>query len=54
MITLGYRDPNTGEESVVEIGMRNALDTGYWAIPIDPETLESTGPMFFALDKDLF
>jgi hypothetical protein len=54
MVTLGYRDPETGRELVVEVGPWDEELRGHWAIEIDPLTRESTGPVFFAHDADLF
>jgi hypothetical protein len=54
MVTLGYRDPQTGTEHVVEVGPRDAERGGHWAVVIDPATHETKGEMFFASDADLF
>jgi hypothetical protein len=54
MVTLGYRDPETGRESVVEVGPHSEELGGHWAIEIDPETREGIGSVFFAPDSDLF
>lgn len=54
MITLGYRDPNTGREMIVEVGAPAEDGSGYWAVEIDPQTLETIGSMFFASLTDLY
>lgn len=54
MITLGYMDPVTKEKIVVEVGKYDEERGGYWAIKINPDTLESIGEVFFAEDKDLY
>ena len=50
--TLGYRDPETGRDFVVEIGNFDEERGGYWAIEINPDTMESIGGVFFASDAD--
>lgn len=54
MITLGYIDPVTNEKILVQVGKYDEERGGYWAIRIDPETLESIGEIFFAHDKELY
>jgi hypothetical protein len=54
MITLGYMDPVTHEKVTVEVGRYDEERGGYWALRINPETLDSIGEVFFAEDKDLF
>ena len=51
-VTLGYRDPETGRDFVVEVGPYDEERGGYWAIEIGAETRESIGDMFFAHDAD--
>jgi len=50
--TLGYRDPETGRDFVVELGVYDDERGGYWAIEINPDTRESMGGVFFANDAD--
>jgi hypothetical protein len=53
-VTLGYRDPVTARDFVIEVGeSRDEEQGGYWAIEYNPETGESSGGIFFAADADI-
>lgn len=51
--TLGYRDPETHRDFVIEVGPWDEEQQGHYAIEYNPETGESSGPMFFATKADI-
>jgi len=51
-VTLGYRDPETLRDFVVEVGLRDEERGGYWAIELGPHG-ESIGNVFFAEDASI-
>lgn len=53
-VTLGYRDPVTARDFVIEVGeSRDEEQGGYWAVEYNPITCESSGGIFFAADADI-
>ena len=51
--TLGYRDPESHRDFVIEVGQRDEERGGYWAMEYDTDRQDSIGGVFFATDDQI-